>query len=247
MEVKAEKIKPYKEDSRAKTEQVQEMFDNIAPAYDFMNSAMTMGLHKVWLRKAVKLIKQAVPEAVVDLATGTADVAIAMAKALPGCKITGVDLSEKMVLKGREKVKRHGLEDRISLTTGDILNLQLPDACADAVTIAYGVRNLEHLSDGYSQMLRILRSGGMLCVVELSTPHGPLTGPLYRIYTRHIIPVMGRLFSKDTRAYSYLPESIAAVPQGESMLKLMEDAGFRDCKARPQTFGVCTIYTAVKP
>ncbi|MDE7427310.1 MAG: bifunctional demethylmenaquinone methyltransferase/2-methoxy-6-polyprenyl-1,4-benzoquinol methylase UbiE [Muribaculaceae bacterium] len=247
MDIKAEKIKPYTEDDRAKTEQVQEMFDNIAPAYDFMNGAMTMGLHKLWLGKAVKLLKAFGPEVIVDLATGTADVAVAMAKAMPHSRITGIDLSENMVKKGREKVKRHGLEKRISLETGDILKLNMPDAVADAVTIAYGVRNLEHLKEGYAQMLRILRPGGMLCVVELSTPRGKLTGPLYRFYTRHIIPRMGRLFSRDTRAYSYLPESIAAVPQGHNMLSLMEEVGFMECKARPLTFGVCTIYTAIKP
>lgn len=246
MEIKAEKINPY-DDTRCKTEQVQEMFDSIAPAYDFMNRAMTFGIDKLWRAKAVKLIKKHNPESILDVATGTGDLAIKLARSLKPKTITGIDLSQGMIEIGRKKVEEAGFSQIISLQQGDCLSLPFEDAQYDCVTVAYGVRNFERLDAGYREMLRVLRPGGMLCVIELSTPTSVVVKPLYRFYTRCIIPLVGRLVSKDVRAYSYLPESIAAVPQGDDMLQLMKDAGFDNCRFKALTFGTCTIYTAYRP
>ncbi|MDE6108837.1 MAG: class I SAM-dependent methyltransferase, partial [Muribaculaceae bacterium] len=158
-----------------------------------------------------------------------------------------VDLSEGMIAVGRRKVAAAGLEGRVELRQGDSMALDLPDGSVDAITVAYGVRNFEHLLQGYREMMRVLRPGGLLCVLELSTPRGTLTAPLYRLYTRYVIPATGRLVSRDVRAYSYLPESIAAAPQGEAMCRLMREAGAADATFRPMTFGACTLYIAHKP
>lgn len=246
MEVKAEKVNPY-DDNRSKTEQVREMFDSIAPAYDFMNRAMTFGIDKLWRAKAVGMIRRADPRRILDIATGTGDLAIRLARKLKAASITGVDLSEGMIEIGRKKAADAGLDDRIDLFTADCLALPMEDDTYDCVTVAYGVRNFEHLLQGYREMLRVLRPGGMVCVIELSTPTSSIIKPLYDFYTRRIIPAAGRIVSKDTRAYSYLPESIAAVPQGDDMLAIMREAGFADTRHRPLTFGACTIYTARKP
>ncbi|MDE6267447.1 MAG: bifunctional demethylmenaquinone methyltransferase/2-methoxy-6-polyprenyl-1,4-benzoquinol methylase UbiE [Muribaculaceae bacterium] len=246
MEVKAEKINPYVNDSRPKTEQVRDMFDSIAPAYDFMNRAMTFGIDKWWRSLAVKMLRKHGVNEILDIATGTADLAIKLAVELHPDNVTGIDLSEKMVELGRHKVDEKGLADKVTLLTGDCLSLPFTDNRFDCVTVAYGVRNFEHLDRGYAEMFRVLKPGGIVCVIELSTPTSPLVKPFYRLYTRTLIPAVGRLISKDTRAYSYLPESIAAVPQGESMLQLMREAGFTDCRCRSLTFGTCSIYTAIK-
>lgn len=245
MEVKAEKINPY-DNNRAKTEQVKEMFDSIAPAYDFMNRAMTFGIDKWWRAKAVRIIKAYSPKKILDVATGTGDLAIKLAHCLKPESIVGIDLSEGMIEIGRRKINDAHLNDVITLTAGDCLKLPFDDNTFDCVTVAYGVRNFERLEQGYRQMHRVLRKGGMLCVIELSTPTSPLVKPFYKIYTRCIIPFVGRLVSNDVRAYSYLPESIAAVPQGNEMLQIMRNAGFGECKYRTLTFGTCTIYTAIK-
>lgn len=242
----AEEINPY-DNNRGKTEQVREMFDNIAPAYDLMNRAMSLGLDRSWRRKAVRMVAATRPHAIVDIATGTGDFALSLAQAIPDANVTGLDLSKGMVEIGRRKVAEAGMTDRISMQVGDCLDSPLPEACADAVTVAFGVRNFARLADGYSAMFRMLRPGGLLCVIELSTPTSPLVKPFYKLYTRGFIPLMGRLVSKDRRAYTYLPESIAAVQQGEAMLALMRGAGFEQTKFHRLTLGVCTIYTAIRP
>ena len=241
-----ENIKPY-DNSRPKTAQVEEMFDSIAPAYDFMNRAMTFGIDKIWRRKAVEMVGAGQPARILDVATGTGDLAMLLCRHIPGAHVTGIDLSEEMLRVGREKVRRHSLSDRITLQKADCLALPFADQSFDAVTVAYGVRNFEHLQQGYSEMARVLRPGGMLCVIELSVPAGRIVRPFYNIYTRHVIPTIGRIISSDTRAYTYLPESIAAMPQGPAMLAMMEKAGLTQARLRPLTFGTCTIYTACKP
>ena len=223
------------------------MFDSIAPAYDFMNRAMTMGIDKLWRRRAVNMVAASYPGSILDVATGTGDLAIQLARKVAGCRITGIDLSEGMLSVGRKKVSEIGLSERIGFMQADCLKLPFDDACFDAVTVAYGVRNFERLLEGYREMQRVLKPNGVLCVIELSTPRGWLTGPLYRFYTRFVIPFIGRMVSKDVRAYSYLPESIAAVAQGDDMLQLMRQAGFTDTCYLPLTFGACTIYSARKP
>lgn len=242
--MQVEKINPYTGDSRHKSEQVREMFDAIAPAYDFMNRAMTFGIDRLWRRRAVRLMRDIPHGDVLDIATGTGDLAILMAERLDGSHVTGVDLSEGMIEIGRRKVAERGLDGRISLTTGDCLALPFPDNSFDCITCAYGVRNFENLAAGYKEMERVLRPGGLLVVLELSTPPSPVVKPFYTLYTRFLIPTVGRMVSKDTRAYSYLPESIAAVPQREEMCRVMRDAGLTDCRYIPLTFGTCTIYTA---
>jgi len=244
--VAAEDIKPY-DPSRGKTEQVRDMFDSIAPAYDFMNRAMTMGIDRLWRRRAVKAVADTAPAHILDVATGTGDLAITLAKRIPGCRVTGIDLSQGMIDRGSAKVEAAGLSGRVSLQVADCLALPMPDNTFDCVTVAYGVRNFEHLREGYSEMLRVLRPGGMLAVLELSTPTSPIAKPFYRFYTRQIIPRVGRMVSKDIRAYTYLPESIAAVAQGEDMLAIARSAGFTRASFRPMTFGTCTLYTAYKP
>lgn len=245
MNLKAEKVMPYGGE-RAKGEQVREMFDNIAPAYDFMNRAMTLGIDKLWRRRAVRAVAAGAPARVLDIATGTGDMAIALARRLPQARIEGIDLSSGMVEIGRRKVEAAGLSGRVDLRTGDSLAIDLPDASVDAITVAYGVRNFEHLDRGYAEMMRVLRPGGLLVVLELSTPRGRLSAPLYRLYTRRVIPTVGRLVSHDTRAYSYLPESIAAVAQGSEMCDLILAAGASEVHAESMTFGACTLYLARK-
>ncbi len=241
-----ETINPYDGDTRPKTEQVRDMFDSIAPAYDFMNRAMTFGIDKLWRAKAVKMISGFSPEKILDIATGTADLAILLANKLKPKQVTGVDLSEQMLEIGRKKVIQANLSNIITLQQADCLNLPFEADTFDCITVAYGVRNFEHLEKGYKEMHRVLKPGGALCVIELSTPTSPLVLPFYKAYTKFIIPTVGKMISKDVRAYSYLPESIAAVPQGENMLQLMKNAGFTNCSYKSLTFGTCTIYIAVK-
>lgn len=245
MEYKAEKITPYGA-NESKTEQVRQMFDSIAPAYDFMNRAMTFGIDKLWRRKAVKLIGRAKPARVLDVATGTGDLALQIYKTLKPKEIIGIDLSEKMLAIGKQKVAAKGLDHKISLQQGDCLAMTFANDEFNAVTVAYGVRNFEHLEQGYNEIYRVLAPGGVLCVLELSTPTNAFIRFFYDIYTKWIIPTIGRSKSKDARAYSYLPESIAAVPQGEEMLSIMCRAGFSDCRAIAMTFGTCSIYLGYK-
>lgn len=246
MDYKAEKIKPYNAEDN-KTGQVRQMFDSIAPAYDFMNRAMTMGIDKIWRHIAVKMIRRYNPTSILDVATGTGDLAIKLCKSLASVKhVTGIDLSRNMLNVASTKVAKACLSDKISFEEGDCLALHFDDNTFDAVTVAYGVRNFEHLEQGYREMFRVLSPGGVLCVVELSTPTSRFIKLLYDFYTRTLIPLAGRLISHDKRAYSYLPESIAAVPQGNEMLDIMRRAGFTNCLYRRLTFGTCTIYIGEK-
>lgn len=241
---RVEQVKPYGEG--AKTEQVRQMFDAIAPAYDFMNRAMTLGIDIWWRRLAVKRLKRIAPAHILDVATGTGDFAIQLNDSLHPEHITGIDLSQGMLDEARRKVKGKGLENTISFEQGDCMALQMQDNTFDAVTVAFGVRNFEHLQQGYQEMARVLRPGGMLCVLELSTPTNKLIRWFYDLYTLHIIPAIGSIKSGDKSAYRYLPNSIAAVPQGDDMLQLMRNAGLKEATFRRLTLGVCTIYTAVK-
>lgn len=248
MDIKAEHINPYVGDNRPKSQQVKSMFDSIAPAYDVMNRMMTFGIDRLWRAKAVRMLKRtSAPEGnILDVATGTGDLALLLDKKLQPKEVTGIDLSENMIEIARHKSAEAGADGRIRFMTADCLALPFANNTFSCVTVAYGVRNFEHLLQGYREMHRVLRPGGTLCVIELSTPTNRLVRPLYRFYTRHIIPWVGRMVSRDNRAYTYLPESIAAVPQGEQMCSLMKAAGFGKTGYKPLTFGVCTIYMATK-
>lgn len=243
---KVEQVTPYGTHDMAKTEQVRQMFDSIAPAYDFMNRAMTLGIDIWWRRLAVKRLKCIHPAHILDVATGTGDFAIQLHQSLRPSHITGIDLSQGMLDEARRKVKQRGLDEVISFEQGDCLALPMADETFDAVTVAFGVRNFEHLQQGYCEMARVLKSGGMLCVLELSTPTNHIIRWFYDLYTMHIIPWVGSLKSGDKSAYRYLPTSIAAVPQGNDMLQLMQHAGLHDATFKRLTLGTCTIYTAFK-
>ncbi|MCI6494004.1 MAG: bifunctional demethylmenaquinone methyltransferase/2-methoxy-6-polyprenyl-1,4-benzoquinol methylase UbiE [Bacteroidales bacterium] len=247
----AELIHPY-DDSRAKSEQVEEMFDSIAPAYDFMNLAMTFGLHRLWQRHALnvatKQMSAHVGYDILDIATGTGDIAFELYRRFPRSRIKGVDLSEGMLRIAEKKLKKLDQNGQKSITfeQGDSLDLRYDDNSFDLITVAYGVRNFEHLSRGLAEMARVLRPGGKLCIIELSRPRRGLTLWLYQFYTRCIIPLIGRVVSGDSRAYTYLPESIAAAPQREAMTAIMSEAGLSDCKWKSLTFGAVTYYIAGK-
>jgi demethylmenaquinone methyltransferase/2-methoxy-6-polyprenyl-1,4-benzoquinol methylase len=245
LDYKSETIKPYN-DSDGKTGQVREMFNSIAPAYDFMNHAMTMGIDKRWRKVAVNKIASRHPQHLLDVATGTGDFSVQLCRSIHPESITGFDLSAGMLEIGRRKVAERGLDKIISFKEGNCLDMPFDDNSFDAVTVAFGVRNFEHIEQGYAQMLRVLRPGGMLCVVELSTPTCPFIRFFYDLYTLHVIPAIGSLKSHDADAYRYLPRSIAAVPQGKAMLNIMRRVGFTDCRVQTLTLGTCSIYTAVK-
>ena len=241
MSNEVEKITPY-ESTTGKAEQVRQMFDAIAPAYDFMNRAMTLGIDRWWRRRAVSTVKRHTQGDLLDVATGTGDFAILLHDRCQARSVTGIDLSEGMLAVARRKVQGR----RIAFEQGDCLALPYGDGTFDAVTVAFGVRNFADIAAGYGQMHRVLRPGGMVAVLELSTPTQRVIRWLYDLYTLHIIPWVGALISHDREAYRYLPRSIAAVPQGNDMLALMRSAGFEDCQARRFTLGTCTLYTAVK-
>lgn len=244
--MRVEQVKPY-DTGRQKTEQVREMFDRIAPAYDFMNHAMTMGIDRWWRCAAVKALAAARPGDILDVATGTGDFAVTLYQKLHPRHIEGIDLSANMLAVARDKVARKGLAEYFTFTQGDCLELPQDDASVDAVTVAFGVRNFEDLAKGYRQMWRVLRPGGKLVVLELSTPRNRVTRWFYDLYTLHLIPWLGGLKSHDRDAYRYLPRSIAAVPQGDDMLSLMTRAGFTGGRCRRMTLGTCSLYTAIKP
>ncbi len=245
MKQRAETILPYNEEEKKGT-QVRHMFDTIAPVYDFMNRAMTMGIDIRWRKKAIKMLKPYAPQQILDVATGTGDLALMLHKMLQPQQIVGVDLSEGMLVVAREKATKAGLAEQLTFQQEDCLNLSYSEGSFDAVTVAFGVRNFESIAQGIGEMYRVLHTGGVLLVIELSTPQHFPTKQLYNFYSGCIIPCIGRLFSKDKQAYSYLPRSIAAVPQGEEMLAIFRQAGFTQTKCRTLTFGSCSIYLGVK-
>lgn len=248
----AECVNPYTEDV-AKGLQVEQMFDSIASAYDFMNTAMTFGLHKSWRSRAIKSatrnLSSEAPLSILDLATGTGDLAFYLHGRFPNAKITGIDLSEGMLQVAKRKLSTmsDAAKERIKFQQGDCLDLKgIEDNSQDLITIAYGVRNFEHLRKGMKEMARVLKPGGVICIIELSQPRTPHLRFLYKLYSNHIIPVIGKMVSHDTRAYSYLPESIAAAPQRGDMTQIMKDCGFLNPNWRSMTFGSVTYYTASK-
>lgn len=240
-----EKIKPYAEQGE-KHEQVEVMFDNIAPTYDFLNHALSLGIDKGWRRKAIDTLGQHHPRTILDIATGTGDFAILSAQRIHPLKVLGADISEGMMQIGRQKVAQLGLQHIISFQKEDCLHLSFPEASFDAVTVAYGVRNFQDLDAGLREMHRVLTPGGHLLIVELATPpHFPMR-QLFWFYSHVWMPLMGRLISRDSRAYSYLPATMEAFPQGEIMQGILQQAGFTQVHWRRFTFGICTMYLAQK-
>ena len=238
-------VKPYRDSSAGKKEQVAAMFDNIAPKYDFLNHALSFGIDKIWRRKAIRLITGCSPSTILDVATGTGDFAVAALKS-GAQKVTGIDISREMIAVGKEKIRKMGLEDRITLMTGDSEAIQFPDHSFDVATVAFGVRNFENLSRGLSELHRVIRKGGTLCVLEFSNPRQPVVKFGYRIYSRYLMPWFGRLVSGDKSAYTYLPESVEEFPDGDKFITFMKDSGFSEIREYRLTFGVATIYLGKK-
>lgn len=244
-------MNPY-DNERDKSQQVEEMFDSIAPAYDFMNTAMTLGLHRWWRKRALNAARRLSgdgPADILDIATGTGDVAFDLNRRYPNTRITGIDISDGMLNIARRKLAKAKEDDvrmNIRFEQGDSLSLKYPDCSFDMITVAYGVRNFAHLDQGLAEMARVLRHGGVICIIELSEPVNPALHILYRLYSRKLIPLAGRMVSGDSRAYSYLPESIAAAPQREAMTRLLKDAGFKNPLFKSLTFGAVTYYLATK-
>lgn len=239
------KVVPYKNSESSKKEQVAEMFNNIAPKYDFLNQLLSLGIHKGWRKKAVKLVGANNPKQILDIATGTADFAIEAIKLNPN-KVTGVDISEGMLKLGVEKINKLGLQNKIELKLADSENLPFADNSFDAVTVGFGVRNFEHLEKGIADIYRVMNVGGTIAVLEFSRPRKFPVKQLYNFYFKYITPTVGKIFSKDSSAYSYLPESVNAFPDGEDFLNVLRKAGFKNAKALPQTFGIASIYIANK-
>lgn len=240
-----EKIKPY-DHGGEKTRQVEQMFDNIAPSYDKLNHRLSWDIDRGWRKKAIGQLAEHQPRIMLDIATGTGDFAILAARMLHPEKLIGADISEKMIEIGREKVKREGLAQTISFMKEDCMNLSFADGTFDAVTAAFGIRNFQNLDRGLSEMCRVLKPGGQLSIVELTTPVRFPMKQLFRIYSHTILPAYGRLISKDKSAYSYLTATIEAFPQGESMMEILKKAGFRQTAFKRLTFGICTMYSATK-
>jgi demethylmenaquinone methyltransferase/2-methoxy-6-polyprenyl-1,4-benzoquinol methylase len=241
----SEKVIPYKNSTESKKEQVATMFNNIAPKYDFLNQLLSLGIHKGWRRKTIQLIAHNQPKNILDIATGTGDFAIEAMKLNPD-RVIGVDISEGMLKLGIEKIKKLNLQDKIDLKLGDSENLPFDNNSFDAVTVGFGVRNFENLEKGIQEIYRVINHGGTFAVLEFSKPKKFPIKQLYNFYFKYITPAVGKLFSKDASAYTYLPESVNAFPDGDAFLTILRKAGFKDCKSIPVTFGIASIYIGTK-
>jgi demethylmenaquinone methyltransferase/2-methoxy-6-polyprenyl-1,4-benzoquinol methylase len=242
---KQEEIKPY-EQTAEKASQVEQMFDNIAPTYDKLNHRLSWDIDRGWRRKAVSQLAPHNPKTMLDIATGTGDFAILAAQQLHPTRLIGVDISEGMMEIGRQKVRQAGLSDIISFAKEDCLNLSYQDGTFDAVTATFGIRNFADLDRGLSEMCRVLKKGGHLSIVELTTPVKFPMKQLFKVYSHTVLPLYGRIISKDSSAYSYLTRTIEAFPQGELMVEILKKAGFSDASFKRLTFGICTMYFATK-
>lgn len=234
-------LTPY-ETGESKKQQVATMFNNVAGTYDFLNHFFSVGIDKLWRRKLVNLIGINQPKLILDVATGTADLAIAETRLQPD-KIIGVDISEKMLDVGREKIKKY---PNIELQTGDSENLQFPENTFDAVSVSFGVRNFENVPAGLSEMRRVLKPKGKVFILEFSKPSNWLVQKLYYFYFCNVLPFVGKLISKDARAYTYLPESVRLFPDGQKFVELLQQAGYKNIECKPLTFGISTIYIGEK-
>ena len=241
----APQVVPYKNDKGSKKQQVARMFDNISPKYDLLNKLLSFGIDRYWRKVMVNKLEHLKPTSILDVATGTGDVAIACMDLAPE-KVVGVDISEGMMELGREKLKKLGLENKIELKYGDSEKLPFSDHTFKAVTVAFGVRNFENLDKGLSEIFRVSKKGGMTVILEFSKPKGIIMAPLYQFYSFYVLPFLGRLISSDQSAYTYLQESVKAFPEGENFLVRLRGAGFEDCRLQRLTFGIVSIYTGSK-
>lgn len=245
MKYGSEQILPYNNEEHKAT-QVRRMFDSIAGTYDRLNHTLSLGIDRIWRRKGIAFLRPFSPQSILDIATGTGDLAISMYKTLKSEHIVGADISEGMMEVGRRKVAEAGFSKHIVFEQQDCTALTYADNTFEAVTAAFGVRNFENIEQGIAEMYRVIKPGGHLMILELSSPeHFPMK-QLYRIYSSVVIPTIGKLLSKENNAYSYLPESIKVVPQGKVMTDLLTRQGFREAQAKTFTFGICSLYTATK-
>ncbi len=239
-------VVPNETSTLSKKEQVAGMFNDIAGKYDFLNRFLSAGIDITWRKKALRQLKDTKTEQILDVATGTADVAIMATGMLHPVKVTGIDISEGMLDIGRKKIQKLGLQDKIELLNGDSEAINFNDNTFDAVTVAFGVRNFQHLEKGLLEIKRVLKPGGKLIVLEFSKPSLPLVKPLYSFYMKTITPNLGRFFSKNRNAYSYLDQSIKKFPEGKNFTNILDNLGFLKTYCKPLSFGICTIYCGVK-
>ena len=238
-------MKPYNKDE-SKGIQVRRMFNNIAPYYDKICHILSFNIDRLWRKRLVKLVVEREPANIVDIATGTGDVAISMARNIPTAQIVGIDLSEEMLKVAQHKIEHSGIKSNIKLLCEDAENLSLASNSFDVVTISFGIRNFENIDKGLSECCRILRDGGSLFVMEFSTPKHKVFNVLYRFYSKSILPVIGRIISNDNKAYTYLPESIVEFYQKDEFIELLQNSGFDSCTAISLSNGIAHIYIGVK-
>lgn len=239
-------VTPYQNQQATKKEQVADMFNNISKTYDFLNHFMSLGIDIIWRKIAINELKALRPKRILDVATGTGDFAFEALSILKPEKIVGVDISRGMLDVAEQKIKKRNLSQQFEVKLGDSEKLPFEGDEFDAVTVAYGVRNFENLEKGLTDMLRVLKPGGKAVVLEFSKPKAFPVKQLYNFYFNYITPGIGKLFSKDARAYSYLPESVAAFPDGKTFTALMDKVGYKQTKNRPLLFGICSVYTGIK-
>ena len=239
-------IVPSKDSELSKKDQVADMFNNIAYRYDFLNRFLSAGIDIWWRKKAIKELKQLNPKNILDVATGTADVAIMTTGILKVDKITGIDISDGMLAIGRTKIKKQGLEKTIELLNGDSEKIEFADNSFDAVTVAFGVRNFAHLEKGLSEIKRVLKPGGKLVVLEFSQPKTAGVTQLYKVYMKLVAPNVGKLFSKNAEAYKYLDESIKKFPEGKNFTLILDNLGYTNTYCKPLSLGICSIYCGEK-
>jgi demethylmenaquinone methyltransferase/2-methoxy-6-polyprenyl-1,4-benzoquinol methylase len=237
---------PYSQEQGTKKEQVADMFNNISKTYDFLNHFMSLGIDIIWRKKAINELKKDQPKLILDVATGTGDFAFEALSILNPDKIVGVDISQGMLDIAKQKIAKRNLGHKFEVKLGDSEQLPFEANEFDAVTVAYGVRNFENLEMGLADINRVLRPGGKAVVLEFSKPKAFPVKQLYQFYFNYVTPGIGKLFSKDSRAYSYLPESVAAFPDGRDFVAVMDRVGFKNTKCRPLAFGICSIYTGIK-
>ncbi len=242
----SENVTPYKNQQVTKKEQVATMFNNISKTYDFLNHFMSLGIDIIWRKMAIKELLKEKPQIILDVATGTGDFAFEALEILKTKKIVGVDISEGMLAIAKEKIIKRKKSDVFEVKLGDSEKLLFDNDSFDAITVAYGVRNFENLEKGIADMLRVLKPGGKAVILEFSKPKVFPVKQLYNFYFHYVTPSIGKVFSKDASAYSYLPESVNAFPDGKRFTDLMDKVGYKNTKCRPLAFGICSIYTGVK-
>jgi demethylmenaquinone methyltransferase/2-methoxy-6-polyprenyl-1,4-benzoquinol methylase len=238
-------VKPYGKEDKSKKEEVAEMFNNISKRYDFLNHFLSLGIDKIWRKKAVRMLKEIQPKRILDLATGTGDFAIALLKLQPN-EVVGMDISDGMLEVGREKMRKNGFDKVISMRNGDSENLPFEDGYFDALTVGFGVRNYENLEKGLAEMLRVVRKDGKVVILEFSKPKRFPVKQYYAFHSKYIIPFFGKRISKDEKAYAYLPESVAAFPEGRDFEVILERLGYRNVTSKLLAGGIATIYSGIK-